>query len=175
MIDSILGASALVGRFSKSYMSFAGVVGLTVVASTVGLADRPTDVLVVALRALDIPVPGNIQSISTEFAERGATLTTGAALLAVTALLWSAGFLHQDIKNFSRVRGPASTWIAVWVMAEASGSGTVVRAFSLAMLVTLALIMISACRAKWARYGAQARDEHGSLAKLRPVCGGRPY
>ncbi len=159
MIETVLSAWSLAGVLSRFYSLLGGALGISVVSALLGPAGRPSEVVAAALRAITIRVPETLANVSQWLIARESVVTPAAALVAVTALLWSAGFLARNVYDFDKVRGPATAWIALAVMAEASGTETVIRALVWAALTTVAALAFSGWRHYRSRFGVQDPEQ----------------
>lgn len=157
MIESILSAWSFAGVVSKFYSFLGGVFGITVVGTILGAGGRPSAVLAAALQPVTLRAPESLATVSAWFTARDSAVTPAAAVIAVMALLWSAGFLARNVYDFDKVRGPATAWIALAVMAEASGRGSVIQALLWAAVATVAAVAYSAWRQRVLRSDVESR------------------
>lgn len=159
MIETFLSAWSVAGVLSRFYSLLGGTFGITVVGTILGVAGRPTEVVAAVLRAITVRAPESLAKVSEWLTARDSVVTPAAALVAVMALLWSAGFLARNVYDFDRVRGPATAWIALAVMAEAAGSGTVIYAIIWAAVATGAAFVLSISRHYRSRSGVQNPEQ----------------
>jgi hypothetical protein len=137
-LGTVSTAWGVAGIVSKVYWLLGGCAAVLLLATPAAEESRPSAALIRLLGWSDAP-ESQPRGVADWIQDRGDVVSLVAQSVVVLALLWSAAELFERPNALMDVRGPATAWLGVLVIAEGAGPGEL-RSFLIHVAISATLI-----------------------------------